>query len=131
MNDERDKQQIREVIESWLRATAAADVDAILKLMADDVVFLVAGQPPMRGKAAFAAALRGALQHFRVEGSADIKEIEILGDHAYCWNHLSLKLTPLQGGAPQKRAGYTLSIFRKGSDGRWILSRDANLVSDV
>jgi uncharacterized protein (TIGR02246 family) len=131
MNDEQAKQQIAEVIQSWLRATTAGDVDTILTLMADDVVFLVAGQPPMRGKAAFAAALRPALQHFRIEGTSDIQEIRILGDHAYCWNHLSMTMTPLQGGTLMRRAGNILSIFRKGSDGRWILSRDANLVTGV
>jgi uncharacterized protein (TIGR02246 family) len=127
---EQAQQQIAEVIQTWLRATAVGDVDTILALMADDVVFLVGGQPPMRGKAAFAAALRPALQHFRIEGTSDIQEIKILGDHAYCWNHLSLTLTPQQG-APKRRQGYTLSIFRKGSDGRWILCRDANLVTDT
>jgi len=27
-----------------------------------------------------------------------------------------------------QRAGYTLTVFRKQSDGRWLLSRDANLI---
>jgi ketosteroid isomerase-like protein len=27
------------------------------------------------------------------------------------------------------RAGYTLSILKKGGDGKWRLARDANLVS--
>jgi len=131
MNEEPEKQKIREVIETWLRATSAGDVGKILELMAEDVVFLVAGQPPMRGKDAFAAALGGALKHFRIDGSSDIQEIKIAGDHGYCWNHLSLTLTPLQGGAPKRRAGHTLSILKKGPDGRWVLSRDANLVCDV
>ena len=56
-----DEQAIRDVISNWLRATAAGDVDAILPLMAEDVVFLRPGQPPMRGREAFAAGLRAAL----------------------------------------------------------------------
>jgi ketosteroid isomerase-like protein len=36
--------------------TKAGDIDTVLSLMAGDVVFLVAGQPPMIGKARFAAA---------------------------------------------------------------------------
>jgi ketosteroid isomerase-like protein len=28
-----------------------------------------------------------------------------------------------------RRSGYTLTILRKGEDGRWRLFRDANLVS--
>jgi len=37
-------------------------------------------------------------------------------------------LTP-PGGAPMQRSGDTLTIFRKGSDGRWRLARDANLMA--
>jgi uncharacterized protein (TIGR02246 family) len=38
-----DEQAIRDLVASWHRATAAGDVDAVLALMADDVIFLVAG----------------------------------------------------------------------------------------
>jgi ketosteroid isomerase-like protein len=31
--------------------------------------------------------------------------------------------------APVRRSGYTLTILRKQADGRWLLARDANLVS--
>jgi ketosteroid isomerase-like protein len=41
-----------------------------------------------------------------------------------------MTITP-PGGAPMRRAGYTLTILRKGSDGRWRLARDANLLSKV
>jgi ketosteroid isomerase-like protein len=30
-----------------------------------------------------------------------------------------------------RRAGHTLTILRKTADGRWLLTRDANLVTDV
>jgi ketosteroid isomerase-like protein len=39
-------------------------------------------------------------------------------------------MTP-PGGPPVRRAGYTLTILRKEADGRWVLVRDANLVSKV
>ena len=52
----------KDVVSTWLRATAAGDVDAILPLMVEDFVFLRPGQPPMRGCEAFAAGLRGALR---------------------------------------------------------------------
>src|SRR5262245_47399965 len=52
---EKDEQEIRELVETWMAATKAGDVEAVLGLMTDDVVFLVPGQPPM-GRAEFAAA---------------------------------------------------------------------------
>ena len=62
---------------------------------------------------------------------ARIQEIHVAGDYAFCWNQLSLTATPLQGGPAQRRAGPTLSVFRKERDGRWILFRDANMLKTV
>ena len=124
-----DEQKIRELIAEWLRATAIGDLPKVLTLMAEDVVFLLPGQPPMRGREAFAAGLRTALQNYRIEGTSNIQEIQISGDWGYCWNHLSVSMMPLQGGPARRRVGYTLSIFRKRPDGNWVLARDANLVT--
>ena len=129
MNEEQEKQKIHEVITNWMRATADGDLERVLSLMAEDVVFLLPDQPPMRGRDAFAAATRSALGHYRIEGKPDIQEIRIAGEYAFCWNHLSLTLTPLQGGSPQQHAGHILSVFRREQDGRWVLFRDANLLT--
>ena len=129
MNEDDEKQKIRHVIATWMRATAEGNLERILSLMAEDVVFLIAGQPPTRGREAFAAASRAAEGKFRFEGKPDIQEIHVAGNYAYCWNHLSVTITPLQGGSPTQRAGHTLSVFRKESDGRWVLFRDANMLT--
>ena len=131
MNEDQEKQKIREVIATWMRATAEGDLERVLSLMAEDVVFLLPGQPPMRGRDAFAAASRSALGQFRIEGKPDIQEIGIAGDYAFCWNYLSVTMTPLQGGSSKQRAGHILSVFRKEPDGRWVLFRDANMLTAV
>jgi len=129
MNEDQDKQKIREVIDTWMRASADGDTDRVLSLIAEDVVFLLPGQPPMRGRQGFAAASRGMAGKFRIEGKPDIQEIQIAGDYAFCWNYLSVTITPVQGGPPMHRAGNILSIFRKEPDGNWVLFRDANLLA--
>ncbi len=43
-----DEQAIRDLVGRWHTATAAGDGDTVLGLMAEDVVFLVAGQPAQR-----------------------------------------------------------------------------------
>ena len=53
----RDEQEIRQLVATWMSASKAGDVEKVLSLMADDVVLLVAGHPPMVGKPAFAAAM--------------------------------------------------------------------------
>jgi uncharacterized protein (TIGR02246 family) len=123
-----DEQQIREVIATWMRATAAGDLAQILKLMDEDVVFLVMGQPLMRGREAFAAGFKKASEKFKIESTSDIQEIEVTGDWAYCWNDLQVTMTPHDEGEPVRRRGNVLSIFRKQQEGNWVLFRDANLL---
>ena len=43
-------------------------------------------------------------------------------------NYIEITITP-PGGDPVRRKGYTLSILRKQTDGKWVLWRDANLVA--
>ena len=122
------EQSIRDAIARWHRATAAGDVDAVLGLMADDVVFLVAGIPPMRGRNAFEKSLRAVLASNSIESTGQIQEVIVSGSLAYCWTLLTVRVTPRSGGATSERSGSTLSIFRKASDGSWVLVRDANLL---
>ena len=124
-----DEQAIRDLVASWHRATAAGDVDAVLALMADDVIFLVAGQPPMRGRATFAHGLRKLLSEHRIDSSGEIQEIVVSGDLAYCWTMLTVRVTSLAGGTETSRRGNALSILRKQANGSWLLVRDANLLS--
>ena len=51
-----DEQEIRHLVAMWMAATKAGDVETVLSLMAEDVVFLRPGHRPMIGKAAFAVA---------------------------------------------------------------------------
>jgi uncharacterized protein (TIGR02246 family) len=85
-----DEQEIRQLVSTWMAASKAGDVDKVLSLMADDVVFLVPGQPAM-GKADFAAAARAqsGTDAPPFEGSSEIQEIKILGDWAFMWTKLT------------------------------------------
>jgi uncharacterized protein (TIGR02246 family) len=125
MNDEL---AIRQLVATWISASKAGDTQKVLSLMADDVVFLVPGQPPMR-KRDFAAG-QAALAQLEFEAKSDIQEIEITGDRAYVWTRLAVTMTPKGGGASVKRAGHTLSILRK-QNGAWVIYRDANLLAPV
>ena len=120
-----DERAIRSLVDTWMRATRNGDIETVLKLMADDVIFMVPGQKPF-GKEAFEAASRG-MQNVRFDGRSHIEELKVLGNWAYLRNHIETTITPEQG-APMRRAGYTLTILRKQEDGRWLLARDANLV---
>ena len=124
-----DEQAIRSLVVTWMEASAADDLPRVLELMADDVVFLGPGRPPMRGKEAFAAASRAREGQTRIDGNADTQEVRVFGDWAYCWNQLSVTMHPPDGSAPRHLTGPALSILHKNSDGKWVIVRDANMIA--
>ena len=124
-NMQADEQAIRKLIDDWMQATARGDLDTVLSLMSDDVVFMTAGREPF-GKKEFAAQSQG-LKDIKLEGVAKPVEIKVLGDWAYLRNHIDLTMTP-KNGQPMKRAGYTLTILNRRPDGRWVITCDANLM---
>ncbi|TDN70740.1 SgcJ/EcaC family oxidoreductase [Paraburkholderia sp. BL10I2N1] len=122
-----DERAIRTLIDTWMSASRNGDTATVLTLMADDVVFMVPGQKPF-GKEAFAATSEG-MKNVLIDGTSDIRELQILGDWAFLRNYLDLTITPPGGAAPVRQSGYTLTILRKELDGRWVLARDANLLT--
>jgi uncharacterized protein (TIGR02246 family) len=125
-----DEQAIRDVVATWDRVTRAGDVEALAPLMAEDVVYLVAGRPPMRGRETFMELARSMQGGGTVEASGEFEEIHLMGDWAYAIRHLRVAVTHT-GAETARRAGPVLSIFRREPDGRWVLARDANLLTKV
>jgi uncharacterized protein (TIGR02246 family) len=120
-----DERAIRKLVEDWMIASKAGDHATLLSLMTDDVVFMVPGQPPF-GKEAFAN--RTVSPHDpKIEGEAEIVELQVMGDWALLRNRLRIAIIP-KDQEPIVKSGYTLTILRKNAAGQWQLSRDANLL---
>ena len=65
-----DEAAIRQVVETWMTASRKGDLETVLGLMTEDVVFMVPGKEPF-GKEAFAAASRG-MGETKIDGVSDI-----------------------------------------------------------
>jgi len=70
-----------------------------------------------------------AARQFKLDGKSDIEEIQVAGDWAFAWTRLSVTITPRGPASPMRRSGHTLTIFRKQPDGKWVLARDANMLT--
>lgn len=129
---QRDEQEIGQLVATWMAATKAGDIETVLSLMADDVVFLMPGRPPMIGKSAFAAAAKAQSDQEtpQFDGTSEIQEIQVFGEWAFMWTKLSVVIAPPGGAPPMTRAGHTLSVLKK-QNGKWVLARDANVLSPV
>ena len=121
-----DERAIRELVDRWMEASRRGDTAAVLELMTDDVVFMTPGREPF-GKQEFRATA-DAMRDVEMDGRAEVREIEVIGDWAWIRNRIDLTLMPA-GGEPLRRSGYTLTVLKKCEDGRWRLFRDANLVT--
>lgn len=126
-----DEAQIRNLVSTWMTATKSGDAETVLSLIAEDAIFLIAGQPVMR-KSDFAAAAnaQSSEQAPKFDGTSEIQEIKVLGDWAFMWAKLTVVVTPTGGGKAITRAGHTLSILKK-EPGGWVLARDANMLAPV
>jgi uncharacterized protein (TIGR02246 family) len=123
---EDDERQIRKLIDSWIGASNARNLPALMDMMTDDVVFMTPGRAPF-GKAEFAADSQ-RMKSVTIDASAEVQEIEVFGPRAYIRNHIRIELTS-PGQAPRRMSGYAMSILRKETNGRWRIARDANLVA--
>ena len=121
-----EHESLQEAFHAVQEAVAEGDAETVLGLMADDVVFFVAGRPPF-GKEAFAVAQQG-LGNAKIEATSHVREVRVSGDWAFCSTDLTVVMTP-QGGTPVRRSGNTLSVFQRLPGGRWVLARDANLLT--
>ena len=123
-----DEKAIRDLVSQWMAASKAGDLTTIQSLMTDDVLFLVAGQKPF-GREAFSTRTK-EMKNTTIEGKSDIQEVVVSGDWAWMRNRLEVTVT-MPDGTQSRRAGPTLTIFRRRADGRWAIARDANLLSPM
>ena len=122
-----DEQQIRDLVSTWIGATQSGDSDTVLSLLTDDALFLLPGRPPMTRDEFAAQAEKQSAQGLSIEAKSNIQEIIVSGDIASIVTSLNVTVTS-PAGERSSRSGHTLTIFKK-IDGRWYLSRDANLLT--
>jgi uncharacterized protein (TIGR02246 family) len=119
-----DERAIRQLIADWQQLTRSGDVERVLGLMTDDVVFTVVGRPPF-GKVEFEQGLR-SLQQVEIDSQAEVLEVSVRGDTA--WARVALKVAMTKpDGQRVERSGHVMSVYVK-HNGTWLLARDANLL---
>jgi len=121
-----DEREIRELVKTWLDASEKGDLDTVLSLMDDNVIFLVPGREPF-GKQEFAATSK-KMGSIKMQGTSDVQEVQVVNDWAWIRSSLRVRATT-PDGKEVVRSGSTLSILRKNEAGRWVLLRDANLLA--
>jgi ketosteroid isomerase-like protein len=112
-----DREAIRQFTEQeWTAATLARDWDRCLALCADDIMYMPADQPILRGH----AALRDWLDKFPpiVEFTQPLEEVEGQNNLAIALATFSVAVD--MAGQRVENSGKALCWLQKDSSGRWL-----------
>ena len=123
-----DERAIREMHSTWIDAVNAGDLACLLRLMADDVVFLNPGQAAF-GRDGFSPNFAAAHQRARIHCTSELQDVVVVGEVAYTLSTDSLSVTPRAGGEAMQLASHRITVYRKQADGRWLLARDAHTLA--
>ena len=65
----------------------------------------------------------------RINCISELENVAVVGQVAYTLSRDSLSVTPRATGEAMHLAGHRIAIYRKQSDGHWLLARDAHTLS--
>jgi ketosteroid isomerase-like protein len=122
-DEERDRQAVEGIGRDWAEAVRHRDVDRLLDLVTEDVVFMPPNAPSVVGRAALEQAYRAFFAGFEVHRTFTPEEIQVGVDWAFVRGTDTLEMKQLQGGDPVVVRGRGISILRCVEDGSWKFAR--------
>jgi uncharacterized protein (TIGR02246 family) len=111
---------VRQVFQQYVDDWNAPNIDAVLAILADDVVQM----PPDTvtvGKDALSADWRQYLEENADVWEPTIDEIQAAGNLVFIRTHSTETWTPRTGGESITSYGQGLTVFRRDASGRWEL----------
>lgn len=111
--------------DAYVTAINSNNIDAILDMLTEDVVFMPPNEPSLVGKAAVRPWGEGYLKAFTIHWDKTSLEFVVAGDWAYERYAYKSSDTPRDGSAPVTDTGKGINIYRRGADGKWRIARDA------
>ena len=81
------------------------------------------------GRQEFIASFMAMKEHVSMNCDGEYIEIVVVGDLAYATARLDIMVMPKNSGTAKQLSGNSLSVYRRLADGKWRLSRDANLLT--
>ena len=111
--------------EAYVNAINSNNLDTLLGVLTDDVVFLSAHEAPMVGKAAVRPWLEAYLKAYKTHWDKPVQEFVVNGDWAFERYSYTSTDTPIGGGDVVTDTGWGLVLYHHDADGKWRVARDA------
>ena len=120
---EADRNSIHAFVANFDKGVLAADWPAVTSAYTEDGILLPPNAPLVQGRAAIQKFFGGfpKITAFR----QSVVEIEGHGDPTYVRGTYEMTMIPPGAKEPLKDTGKVLAIWRKQSDGSWLVSRVA------
>ena len=111
--------------DEYVEAINSNDLDTLMGMLTDDVVFMAAHAPPFVGKEALQPWLEGYLGAFKTHWDKPVQEFVVNGEWAFERYSYTSTDTPVAGGEPIVDTGWGFVVYHLDADGKWRVARDA------
>ncbi|MCB2229816.1 nuclear transport factor 2 family protein [bacterium] len=111
--------------ENYVAAINSNDLDSLLEMFTDDVVFMAPNSPVMEGKQALMPWLEGYLAAYQTHWVKTVDEFVVAGEWAFERYSYKSTDTSLEDGSVYEDTGWGLVIYHRDADGKWRVARDA------
>ncbi len=122
-DEERDRAAIQQLGRDWVEAVRHGDIDRLLNLVTDDVVFMPHNAPSIVGRGAVEQGYRAVFAAFEVDQTIAPDEIQVGRDWAFIRGTDVIEMKPRAGGAPIVAKARGVSILRRVEGGSWKFAR--------
>lgn len=114
-----EREALMRTSREWSQTVERGEFDKALDYWADDAVIMAPGQPPIRGKEAIRAFVRGASQipGFRIRWEPLEAHVSEAGDMAYLIERNEISTASADGQSTEHNK--VVTIWRKQPDGSW------------
>ena len=110
---------------NYVRVINSNNIDSLVSMFTDDVVFLAPNDKPIVGKAAVRAWADGYYKAFHTKWDKPVQEFVVSGDYAFERYSYTSTDTPIGGGKTLVDTGWGLVVYHREADGVWRVARDA------
>jgi len=120
-----EEQALLQVDRAWATASLSGNVDSIVAYWTEDARVVQPGLPVLQGKAAIRSMVASslAIPGFRITWTPQTAVVSASGDLGYT-SGVNEVTAPDNAGHLTKTAGRYITVWRRGTDGRWRCVED-------
>lgn len=111
--------------DAYVTAINSNDLDTIMEILTDDVVFMAPNTPRLVGKQAVREWAQPYLEAYKIHWDKTSLEFIVVGDWAFEQYAYIERDVARDGSGPLNDTGKGINIYHRDSDGVWRVARDA------